>query len=63
MIGLKCRYLALKLATDATLLIFILTVILVSIDFWITKNITGKKLVGLSWWSVMADNGEEEWVF
>jgi hypothetical protein len=57
------RYLSLKLATDATLATFILTVVLVSVDFWVTKNIGGKKLVGLRWWSVMADNGEEEWIF
>ena len=34
-----------------------------SFDFWVTKNLTGKKLVGLRWFSQISETGEEEWIF
>ena len=52
-------YLLLKLLTDSYLGTFIGTVLLVSIDFWVTKNLTGRKLVGLRWWSQITDTDEE----
>jgi hypothetical protein len=30
---------------------FIIVIIFCSLDFWIVKNITGRLLVGLRWWS------------
>ena len=30
---------------------FIIVIILSSLDFWVVKNITGRLLVGLRWWS------------
>jgi hypothetical protein len=30
---------------------FIIVTVLSGIDFWIVKNITGRLLVGLRWWS------------
>jgi hypothetical protein len=27
------------------------------------KNITGRLLVGLRWWSYVQENGQSEWVF
>lgn len=53
----------LKLLTNLSLGTFIGTVLLVSFDFWVTKNLTGRKLVGLRWWSQLTDDDEEEWVF
>lgn len=32
-------------------------------DFWTVKNITGRILVGLRWWSEVDENGTEKWVF
>lgn len=52
-------YLLLKLLTDSFLGTFIGTVLLVSFDFWVTKNLTGRKLVGLRWWSQLIENDEE----
>lgn len=32
-------------------------------DFWTVKNITGRILVGLRWWSEIDDDGNEKWIF
>jgi hypothetical protein len=48
---LRNRYLILKLLTDSYLATFVVTVLLMSFDFWTTKNLTARKLVGLRWWS------------
>jgi hypothetical protein len=36
---------------------------LVIIDFWVVKNVTGRKLVGLRWWSEVNDKLEDDWYF
>jgi hypothetical protein len=36
-------------------------VILVAVDFWITKNISGRLLVGLKWESTFDDEGKQHW--
>jgi len=43
--------------------IFVSVVLLLSIDFWTVKNITGRILVGLRWWNYINDDGESSWVF
>jgi hypothetical protein len=38
--------------------------LLISIDFWVNKNIFGKQLAGLRWWVQLDEvSEEEEWVF
>ena len=32
-------------------------------DFWTVKNISGRFLVGLRWWSFIDQDGNEKWVF
>ncbi|KAL4510764.1 hypothetical protein ABPG72_004918 [Tetrahymena utriculariae] len=44
-------------------LIFISVVLLMSFDFWTVKNITGRLLVGLRWWSDYDEEGNEVWRF
>ncbi|EAS03866.2 FAM18-like protein (macronuclear) [Tetrahymena thermophila SB210] len=44
-------------------LIFISVVLLMSFDFWTVKNITGRLLVGLRWWSDYDEEGNEIWRF
>jgi len=54
-------------------LTYILVLILVVIDFWVVKNVTGRYallflnsyriLAGLRWWSEIKPDGKEEWVF
>lgn len=42
---------------------FVAIVILLSLDFWTVKNITGRLLVGLRWWNYVDDAGLSHWVF
>jgi len=42
---------------------FIIVMILNSLDFWTVKNVTGRLLVGLRWWSDYDEKGEEIWKF
>jgi hypothetical protein len=45
-------------------LVFILTLLLLSIDFYYLKNIAGRRLVGLRWWNeVNISTGASHWVF
>ena len=44
-------------------LIFILVVILNSLDFWFVKNISGRILIGLRWWNEVKEDGTEVWRF
>lgn len=37
---------------------FVVLLLLVSADFWITKNVTGRFLVGLRWWNDVSDEGD-----
>jgi hypothetical protein len=47
-----------------SVLVFILTLILLAIDFYYLKNIAGRRLVGLRWWNeVNIETGESHWVF
>ena len=43
--------------------IFIIVVLLNSLDFWFVKNISGRVLVGLRWWNEVKEDGTEIWVF
>eukprot|EP01130_Rhizamoeba_saxonica_P000223 TRINITY_DN10211_c0_g1_i1.p1 TRINITY_DN10211_c0_g1~~TRINITY_DN10211_c0_g1_i1.p1 ORF type:complete len:200 (-),score=31.87 TRINITY_DN10211_c0_g1_i1:60-599(-) len=42
---------------------FIFVVIFISFDFWTTKNITGRLLVGLRWWNEVQEDGTNVWIF
>jgi hypothetical protein len=53
-----------QLTFAPSILIFILTVVLLSIDFYYLKNIAGRRLVGLRWWNeVDPQTGDTHWVF
>ncbi|ESO83960.1 hypothetical protein LOTGIDRAFT_108171 [Lottia gigantea] len=43
--------------------IFVVIIVLLSMDFWTVKNITGRLLVGLRWWNYVDDEGHSKWVF
>ena len=47
------------------IMVYIVVLILIAIDFWICKNIIGRKLVKLRWWWAMDDaiGGVEKWFF
>jgi len=42
---------------------FVGIVILLSLDFWTVKNITGRIMVGLRWWNYVDEGGQSHWVF
>ena len=49
---------------SSSVLIFILTILLLSVDFYYLKNIAGRRLVGLRWWNeVNTSTGDSTWVF
>mmetsp|Transcript_31770 Transcript_31770/g.51810 ORF Transcript_31770/g.51810 Transcript_31770/m.51810 type:complete len:242 (+) Transcript_31770:178-903(+) len=43
--------------------LFVLCVLLLAADFWTVKNVTGRLLVGLRWWSHVSEDGKTDWVF
>jgi hypothetical protein len=48
----------------ASVLIFIITILLLAADFYYLKNIAGRRLVGLRWWNeVDPQSGDSQWVF
>eukprot|EP01101_Sappina_pedata_P005042 TRINITY_DN2241_c0_g1_i1.p1 TRINITY_DN2241_c0_g1~~TRINITY_DN2241_c0_g1_i1.p1 ORF type:complete len:254 (+),score=75.76 TRINITY_DN2241_c0_g1_i1:85-846(+) len=44
-------------------IVFVMVVTLLALDFWTTKNISGRILVGLRWWNEILENGENNWRF
>jgi len=51
------------LVTSSYIMNFIIITLLLSIDFWIVKNISGRLLAGLRWWSVVDDEGKLTWQY
>jgi len=56
-------YIVIKLFTDSFILSFIVIVLLLAADFWTTKNVTGRLLVGLRWWHYVKEDGTNVWMF
>eukprot|EP01127_Copromyxa_protea_P008016 TRINITY_DN1823_c0_g1_i2.p2 TRINITY_DN1823_c0_g1~~TRINITY_DN1823_c0_g1_i2.p2 ORF type:complete len:206 (-),score=51.69 TRINITY_DN1823_c0_g1_i2:50-667(-) len=42
---------------------FIISAIFLALDFWVTKNVSGRLLVGLRWWNDIKEDGSNVWVF
>ncbi|XP_004604400.2 Golgi apparatus membrane protein TVP23 homolog A [Sorex araneus] len=42
---------------------FVTVLLLLSLDFWSVKNVTGRVLVGLRWWNQIDEDGKSHWVF
>ena len=52
------------ITVSRSVLVFILTILLLSVDFYYLKNIAGRRLVGLRWWNeVNTSTGDSTWVF
>ena len=43
--------------------VFVAIVVLLSMDFWTVKNVSGRLLVGLRWWNHVDEDGIGHWVF
>ncbi|ODV91311.1 hypothetical protein CANCADRAFT_52168 [Tortispora caseinolytica NRRL Y-17796] len=56
-------YLLGLLFTSNFVLVFIIVMLLLAADFWYTKNVAGRLLVGLRWWNETSEEGESIWVF
>ncbi|XP_039056403.1 Golgi apparatus membrane protein-like protein ECHIDNA [Hibiscus syriacus] len=44
-------------------IIFVVTVVLAALDFWVVKNISDRILVGLRWWNEINEKSESMWRF
>jgi len=42
---------------------FVSVILLISMDFWVVKNVTGRLLVGLRWSNYIDDEGNSHWIF
>lgn len=48
---------------DSFVGITVVVVLLLALDFWTVKNVTGRLLVGLRWWCEVKETGESVWMF
>ncbi|GER43998.1 Golgi apparatus membrane protein tvp23 [Striga asiatica] len=56
-------YILSALFVDSFVIIFVVTVLLAALDFWVVKNVSGRILVGLRWWNEINEDGESVWKF
>jgi hypothetical protein len=49
--------------TTSFIFTFVLCIIFLAFDFWTVKNVSGRLLVGLRWWSYVKEDGSNEWIF
>nr|DAD33016.1 TPA_asm: hypothetical protein HUJ06_011867 [Nelumbo nucifera] len=56
-------YILSALFFSSFVVIFVVTVLLAALDFWVVKNVSGRILVGLRWWNEIDDQGESIWKF
>ena len=57
-------YIFMYLFLDSYFIIaFSVCLLLTCVDFWITKNINGRLLVGLRYWNKIGDDGKSKWIF
>lgn len=51
------------LGSDDFVLNFVVVLSLLSVDFWVVKNVSGRLLVGLRYWNETAPDGSSKWRF
>ncbi|XP_066293336.1 Golgi apparatus membrane protein TVP23 homolog A-like [Branchiostoma lanceolatum] len=56
-------YLFCGLFSNSFVTSFVIIVMMLSLDFWTVKNITGRLLVGLRWWNHVDEDGKSHWIF
>ncbi|GJP65072.1 hypothetical protein CLOP_g21981 [Closterium sp. NIES-67] len=49
--------------TSSFVIDFVVCVLLIALDFWVVKNVSGRILVGLRWWNETDEQGETLWHF
>lgn len=61
--GALAFYILSALFVDSFIIIFVVTIVLAALDFWVVKNVSGRILVGLRWWNEINEQGESIWKF
>jgi hypothetical protein len=56
-------FILLDLLVSSEAIAYLVVILLGAMDFWVTKNISGRILVGLRWWNEVKDDGSEVWVY
>ena len=56
-------YIFFGLFSEDKTMCYIIVITLNALDFWTVKNVSGRILVGLKWWSKINESGKEEWMF
>ncbi|KIP12016.1 hypothetical protein PHLGIDRAFT_114073 [Phlebiopsis gigantea 11061_1 CR5-6] len=56
-------YLLCGFFTSNYVLSTVIVVVLLAVDFWNCRNVSGRTLVGLRYWNQVDDDGESYWVF
>lgn len=56
-------YLFASLFFSSFITIFVVMLVLLSMDFWTVKNVSGRLLVGLRWWNHIDEDGKSHWIF
>eukprot|EP00262_Sarcandra_glabra_P004470 TRINITY_DN1552_c0_g3_i1.p1 TRINITY_DN1552_c0_g3~~TRINITY_DN1552_c0_g3_i1.p1 ORF type:complete len:184 (-),score=23.91 TRINITY_DN1552_c0_g3_i1:161-712(-) len=56
-------YILSAIFVNSFVIIFVITVLLASLDFWVVKNVSGRILVGLRWWNEISEQGDSVWKF
>lgn len=66
-VGFRCAALIVYILcgwfSDSFITSFVAVVLLLSMDFWTVKNVTGRLMVGLRWWNYVDDDGVSHWVY
>ncbi|KAI3384873.1 hypothetical protein SNEBB_008495 [Seison nebaliae] len=52
-----------SLFSGSFVILTVFVIILLCCDFWLTKNVAGRKLAGLRWWNNIDVNGKSQWIF
>lgn len=56
-------YMLCGMFSDSFITSFVTVILLLSMDFWTVKNITGRLMVGLRWWNYVDDDGKSHWIY
>jgi hypothetical protein len=56
-------YILLAFFVNSFVIVFVVVILLLALDFWTVKNVTGRLLVGLRWWNEVSEDGDNQWVF
>ncbi|CAN0092672.1 unnamed protein product [Pylaiella littoralis] len=52
-----------KFVSSSSILTYIICILMLAFDFWTVKNVSGRLMVGLRWWSNVKEDGTTEWMF